>query len=202
MLIINIKICFKRSTISFCFDVFDTINFHSMSCSKRWLSNSSLKYFFSQSMRKWRTRLFSCSLCCWKCLKTSNVSNLTRSTYIIDRLIKSHKNVTKYLILSLNIRNWTKSLHIKFKECLSKITKLLCNAIFYLIIIHDSQKYLFIMSLIKFIFFDILTSWRTFCSFRCFNRACHTFRMFLLIAILDLFDDIAKLSTINVTMKL
>ncbi len=105
MLIIDIKVCLKRSTISFCFDVFDTINFHSMSCLKRWLSNSSLKYFFFQSMRRRRIRLFSCLLCCWKCLKTSNVFDLTQSTYIIDRLIKSHKKITKYLNLSLNTKN-------------------------------------------------------------------------------------------------
>jgi hypothetical protein len=80
MLIIDIKICFRRSTISFCLEIFDTIDFHLISCSNRWLSNSSLKYFFSQSMRRRRTQLFSCSLCCWKCLKASNMSNLTRST--------------------------------------------------------------------------------------------------------------------------
>jgi hypothetical protein len=54
----------------------------------------------------------------------------------IDRLIKSHKNVTKYLILSLNTKNWTRSLHIKFRECLSKITKLLCDSTFCLITMH------------------------------------------------------------------
>jgi hypothetical protein len=117
-------------------------------------------------------------------------------------LIKSHKNVTKYLILSLNTRNWTRSFYIKFRECLSKITRLLCDSIFCIVIVHDSQKFLFEMSLIRFILSNILTSRRTFCFFRYSNRAYHTFRMSLLIVILDSFDDIAKLSTINVTMKL
>ncbi len=121
---------------------------------------------------------------------------------IINRLIKSHKNVTKYLILSLNTKNWTRSLYIKFKKCLSKITRLSCDSTFCLIIVHDSQRFLFAMSLIKFILSNILTSRCTFCFFKCFNRACHTFRMFLLIVIFDSSDDIAKLSTINMTMKL
>jgi hypothetical protein len=74
---------------------------------------------------------------------------------IINRLIKSHKNVTKYLIWSLNTKNWTRSLYIKFKKCLSKITRLSCDSTFCLIIVHDSQRFLFAMSLIKFIFTNV-----------------------------------------------
>ncbi len=195
------KICFKRSTISFYFDVFNAINFHSMSCSKRCLSNSSLKYFFFQFVRKWRTRLSLCSLCCWKCLKTLNVFNLTRSTSIMNRLIKSHKNVKKYLTLSMNMKNWTRSLYIKFKKCLSKITKLLCDSIFCLITMHDLHKFLFATNLIKFISFDILTNRRTFYFFKCFNRAYHMFKIFWLIK-KSLTNDSTKLLTINVMMKL
>jgi hypothetical protein len=55
--------------------------------------------------------------------------------------------------------------------------------------------------LIKFISFDILINRRIFCSFRCFNRACHMFRVSLLIE-KSLTSDSTKLSTINVMMNL
>jgi hypothetical protein len=116
-------------------------------------------------------------------------------------LNKSHKNVTKYLTLSLNTKNWTRSLHTRFKKCLSKITKLLCDLTFCLIMMHNSHEFLFAMNLIKFISFDILTNRRTFYFFKCFNRACHIFKIFLLIE-KSLTNDLTKLSTINVMIKL
>jgi hypothetical protein len=133
--------------------------------------------------------------------------------------MKTHKKITKYLILLLHTKNWTRSLHIKFRKCLSRITKLLCDSIFCLITMYNSQKFLFIMNLIKFILFNILTNRHTFCSFKCFNDACHMFKISLLTARFDSMSDVltnhltndstnyltnvsTRLSTINVMMKL
>jgi hypothetical protein len=133
--------------------------------------------------------------------------------------MKSHRNVTKYLILSFETKNSTRSFHIKFSECLSKITKFLCDSNFCLITMQNLHDFLCTTSLIKFMFFDIFINRRTFCFFKCFNRACQIFRIILLIENFDLMSFwttnwatnfwtmswafwLMKLSTINVMTKL